>query len=73
MAKSHEIHNYDDQYENINNTSKKDKRYRNKKNRKNNKIDFRTLELEEEDDDIKIDRYWNETGVYTTTVSQTKN
>ena len=42
------------------NTSKKDKRYRNKKNRKNNKIDFRTLELEE-DDDLKIDRYWDET------------
>ena len=61
MAKSSEVHNYDDQYENIYNTSKKDKRYRNKKNRKNNKIDFRTLELEEEDDDIKIDRYWDET------------
>ena len=63
MAKSHEIHNYDDQYENINNTSKKDKRYRNKKNRKNNKIDFRTIELEEEGDDFKIDRYWDEIGV----------
>ena len=64
MAKSNEIHNYDDQYENINNTSKKDKRYRNKKNRKNNKIDFRTLELEEEEsDDLKIDRYWDEIGV----------
>ena len=62
MAKSSEMHNYDDQYENIYNTSKKDKRYRNKKNRKNNKIDFRTLELEE-DDDFKIDRYWEETGV----------
>lgn len=62
MAKSSEVHNYDDQYENIYNTSKKDKRYRNKKNRKNNKIDFRTLELEE-DDDLKIDRYWEETGV----------
>ena len=36
MAKSSEVHNYDDQYENIYNTSKKDKRYRNKKNRKNN-------------------------------------
>ena len=43
MDKSSEIYNYDDQYENINTTSKKDKRYRNKKNRKNNKIDFRTL------------------------------
>ena len=63
MAKSSEVHNYDDQYENIYNTSKKDKRYRNKKNRKNNKIDFRALELEEEDDDIEIDRYWNETEV----------
>ena len=63
MAKSSEVHNYDDQYENIYNTSKKDKRYRNKKNRKNNKIDFRTLELEEEGDDFKIDRYWDETGV----------
>lgn len=64
MAKSSEIYNYDDQYENINTTSKKDKRYRNKKNRKNNKIDFRTLlELEEEDADIKIDRYWDETGI----------
>ena len=63
MAKSSEVHNYDDQYENIYNTSKKDKRYRNKKNRKNNKIDFRSLNLEEEDDDIKIDRYWDETGV----------
>ena len=63
MDKSSEIYNYDDQYENINTTSKKDKRYRNKKNRKNNKIDFRTLELEEEDDDIKIDRYWEERGV----------
>jgi len=63
MAKSSEVHNYDDQYENIYNTSKKDKRYRNKKNRKNNKIDFRTLELEEEGDDIKIDRHWDETGV----------
>ena len=62
MAKSSEVHNYDDQYENIYNTSKKDKRYRNKKNRKNNKIDFRTLELEE-DDDPKIDRYWEDTGV----------
>ena len=62
MAKSSEVHNYDDQYENIYNTSKKDKRYRNKKNRKNNKIDFRTLELEE-DDDLKIDRYWEETGI----------
>jgi len=61
MAKSSEVHNYDDQYENIYNTSKKDKRYRNKKNRKNNKIDFRTLELEE-DDDLKIDRYWEDTG-----------
>ena len=63
MAKSSEVHNYDDQYENIYNTSKKDKRYRNKKNRKNNKIDFRALELEEEDDDIEIDRYWDETGL----------
>ena len=72
MAKSSEVHNYDDQYENIYNTSKKDKRYRNKKNRKNNKIDFRTLELEE-DDDLKIDRYWEETGEYTSTISQTKN
>jgi len=63
MAKSSEVHNYDDQYENIYSTSKKDKRYRNKKNRKNNKIDFRTLELEEEDDDIKIDRHWDETEV----------
>ena len=62
MAKSSEIYNYDDQYENINTISKKDKRYRNKKNRKNNKIDFRTLELEE-DDDIKIDRYWDEPEV----------
>ena len=62
MAKSSEVYNYDDQYENIYSTSKKDKRYRNKKNRKNNKIDFRTLELEE-DDDLKIDRYWEETGV----------
>ena len=62
MAKSSEVHNYDDQYENIYNTSKKDKRYRNKKNRKNNKIDFRTLELEE-DDDLKIDRYWEDSGV----------
>ena len=62
MAKSSEMHNYDDQYENISISSKKDKRYRNKKNRKNNKIDFRTLELEE-DDDFKIDRYWEETGV----------
>jgi len=62
MAKSSEVHNYDDQYENIYNTSKKDKRYRNKKNRKNNKIDFRTLELEE-DDDFKIDKYWEDTGV----------
>ena len=61
MAKSSEVHNYDDQYENIYNTSKKDKRYRNKKNRKNNKIDFRSLKLEE-DDDLKIDRYWDETG-----------
>ena len=63
MAKSREMYNYDDQYENINNTSKKDKRYRNKKNRKNNKIDFRTIELEEEGDDLKIDRYWDEVGV----------
>ena len=62
MAKSSEMHNYDDQYENIYSTSKKDKRYRNKKNRKNNKIDFRTLELEE-DDDFKIDKYWEDTGV----------
>ena len=62
MAKSSEVHNYDDQYENIYSTSKKDKRYRNKKNRKNNKIDFRTLELEE-DDDFKIDKYWDEVGV----------
>ena len=62
MAKSSEVHNYDDQYENIYSISKKDKRYRNKKNRKNNKIDFRSLELEE-DDDPKIDRYWDETGV----------
>jgi len=62
MAKSSEVHNYDDQYENIYSTSKKDKRYRNKKNRKNNKIDFRTLELEE-DDDFKIDKYWEDTGV----------
>jgi hypothetical protein len=62
MAKSSEVHNYDDQYENIYNTSKKDKRYRNKKNRKNNKIDFRTLELEE-DDDFKIDKYWEDIGV----------
>ena len=52
MAKSSEVHNYDDQYENIYSASKKDKRYRNKKNRKNNKIDFRALELEEEDDDM---------------------
>ena len=72
MAKSSEVHNYDDQYENIYSTSKKDKRYRNKKNRKNNKIDFRSLNLEE-DDDIKIDRYWDETGLYSTTISQTKN
>jgi len=43
MAEFNEVHNYDDQYENIYSTSKKDKRYRNKKNRKNNKIDFRTL------------------------------
>ena len=63
MAEFNEVHNYDDQYENIYSTSKKDKRYRNKKNRKNNKIDFRSLNLEEEDDDIKIDRYWDETGV----------
>jgi hypothetical protein len=65
MAKSSEVHNYDDQYENIYSASKKDKRYRNKKNRKNNKIDFRTLELEEEEesDDLKIDRYWDEIGV----------
>ena len=64
MAKSREMYNYDDQYENISISSKKDKRYRNKKNRKNNKIDFRTLlELEEEDADIKIDRYWDETGI----------
>ena len=62
MAEFNEVHNYDDQYENIYSTSKKDKRYRNKKNRKNNKIDFRSLNLEE-DDDIKIDRYWDETGV----------
>ena len=62
MAKSSEVHNYNDQYENIYSTSKKDKRYRNKKNRKNNKIDFRSLKLEEEDDDFKIDRYWEETG-----------
>ena len=65
MAKSSEVHNYDDQYENIYSASKKDKRYRNKKNIKNNKIDFRTLELEEEEesDDLKIDRYWDEIGV----------
>ena len=64
MSEFNVVHNYDDQYENINTTSKKDKRYRNKKNRKNNKIDFRTLlELEEEDADIKIDRYWDETGI----------
>ena len=64
MAKSSEVHNYDDQYENIYSASKKDKRCRNKKNRKNNKIDFRTLELEEEEsDDLKIDRYWDEIGV----------
>ena len=64
MAKSSEMYNYDDQYENISISSKKDKRYRNKKNRKNNKIDFRTLELEEEEsDDLKIDRYWDEIGV----------
>ena len=64
MAKSSEVYNYDDQYENIYSASKKDKRYRNKKNRKNNKIDFRTLELEEEEsDDLKIDRYWDEIGV----------
>ena len=63
MAKSSEVHNYDDQYENIYSTSKKDKRYRNKKNRKNNKIDFKSLKLEEEDDDLKIDRYWEDTGV----------
>ena len=64
MAKSSEVHNYDDQYENIYSASKKDKRYRNKKNIKNNKIDFRTLELEEEEgDDLKIDRYWDETRV----------
>ena len=64
MAKSSEMHNYDDQCENINSTSKKDKRYRNKKNRKNNKIDFRSLKLEEEeDDDFRIDRYWDETEV----------
>ena len=62
MAKSSEVHNYDDQYENIYSTSKKDKRYRNKKNRKNNKIDFRSLKLEEEIDDFKIDRYWEDTG-----------
>ena len=62
MAKSNEIHNYDDQYENIYSISKKDKRYRNKKNRKNNKIDFRSLKLEEEIDDFKIDRYWEENG-----------
>ena len=63
MAKSSEVHNYDDQYENIYSTSKKDKRYRNKKNRKNNKIDFKSLKLEEEDDDFKIDRYWEDSGV----------
>ena len=63
MAKSSEVHNYDDQYENIYSASKKDKRYRNKKNRKNNKIDFRSLNLEEEDDDIKIDRHWDEAEV----------
>ena len=64
MAKSSEVHYYDDQYENIYSISKKDKRYRNKKNRKNNKIDFRTLELEEEEsDDLKIDRYWDEIEV----------
>ena len=63
MAKSSEMHNYDDQYENIYSTSKKDKRYRNKKNRKNNKIDFKSLKLEEEDDDFKIDRYWEDSGV----------
>ena len=64
MAKSSEVHNYDDQYENIYNASKKDKRYRNKKNRKNNKIDFRSLKLEEEeDDDFRIDRYWDEIEV----------
>ena len=63
MAEFNEVYNYNDQYKNINNTSKKDKRYRNKKNRKNNKIDFRALELEEEDDDIEIDRYWDETGL----------
>ena len=64
MAKSSEVHNYDDQYENIYSASKKDKRYRNKKNRKNNKIDFRSLKLEEEeDDDFRIDRYWDETEV----------
>ena len=60
MAKSSEPYKYYDQYENIYSVSKKDKRYHNKKN---NKIDFRTLELEEEDDDIKIDRHWDETGV----------
>ena len=63
MAEFNEVHNYDDQYENIYSTSKKDKRYRNKKNRKNNKIDFRALELEEENDDIEIDRYWDETEI----------
>ena len=64
MAKSSEVYNYDDQYENINNISKKDKRYRNKKNRKNNKIDFRTLlEMEEEDADLTNDRYCDETGI----------
>ena len=63
MAESSEPYKYCDQYENIYSVSKKDKRYRNKKNRKNNKIDFRTLELEEEGDDIKIDRHWDETGV----------
>ena len=63
MAKSSEMYNYDDQYENISISSKKDKRYLNKKNRKNNKIDFRTIELEEETDDLKIDRNWDETGV----------
>ena len=63
MAKSSEVYNYDDQYENINNISKKDKRYRNKKNRKNNKIDFRTLLEMEEDADLTNDRYWDETGI----------
>ena len=64
MAKSSEVHNYDDQYENIYSASKKDKRYRNKKNTKNNNIDFRPLlEMEEEDADLTNDRYWDETGI----------